>query len=303
MDIDLRTTAIRADAASSDLVEIAGSRTLLRPETGYVVSPVADVHQAPLRESEMVTQFVFGEPIYVYDIFDGWAWCQSANDSYVGYVDEASVRKGDLVSNSRVIKTMVHCYVDPDPRSNVRCSLPMGALLNVAGSATVRLPSAEFRMFQSTSLDFWVPEQAISDKFEPPQRFLAIATMFRSSPYLWGGKTSLGIDCSGLIQVALGTTGVKVPRDTDQQLKYFEDNGKLRLGSPSKQDIIYMPGHVCIVEDEEENVLHADGIDMLVKSEPLDDVLSKRGLTRDCIKIVSLLDPSDASNHGGSIVS
>ncbi len=110
----------------------------------------------------------------------------------------------------------------------------------------------------------------------------AVAERFLGTPYLWGGKTSLGIDCSGIVQIAFEACGIAAPRDTDMQQAALGTALPLDAGLPPlrRGDLVFWKGHVGFMRDAE-TLLHANAHHMAVASEPLSTTLerlAKRGL-------------------------
>jgi cell wall-associated NlpC family hydrolase len=102
--------------------------------------------------------------------------------------------------------------------------------------------------------------------------FVAVAERFLGTPYLWGGKTNYGLDCSGLVQLALTACGIRCPRDSDMQeraLGALVDMKNLRRG-----DLVFWKGHVAIVRDPK-TFLHANAFHMAVAVEPIAEAIAR----------------------------
>ncbi|MGL5362812.1 MAG: C40 family peptidase, partial [Bosea sp. (in: a-proteobacteria)] len=202
-----------------------------------------------------------GEAVTVYERFEGWAWAQLAGDGYVGYLPETALGAVIAPATHRVSAQRTFLYPGPSMKLPPLDVLSLGAMVTVArieGSFAV-LP---------TGACLWAAHLAPVSTREPD--FVTVAERFLHVPYLWGGKTSLGLDCSGLTQVALAASGIAAPRDSDQQ--------EAALGSPlpindslsglNRGDLVFWKGHVGIMRDAD-TLLHATGYSMTVMSEPL----------------------------------
>ena len=205
-----------------------------------------------------------GETVQIYDEADGYAWVQSEADGYVGYAESDAF--------SEDVKTVTHClsvirsfvYPEPDIKK------PAITTLSMAGQVAVL---DTYQRFSLISTGGWVYSDHLMpiDSHEPD--FVTTALKFLETPYLWGGKGCQGIDCSGLVQVALLRSGQACPRDTYMQAKTvgMEIPGEDGSFSMRRGDLIYWPGHVAIVLDHD-SVVHASGHHMFVTIEPWRDI-------------------------------
>ncbi len=202
----------------------------------------------------------YGECVAVYDERDGWAWAQFERDLYVGYLPRAALGAPSAPTH-RVTALRTHAYPGPSIKLPPRMALSLGArltIVEVKGDFAV----SEDRLY------LWARHLAELGAREPDA--VAIAERFLETPYLWGGRTSEGIDCSGLVQTALTAAGVACPRDSDMQ--------EATLGEPvaiddpeaplKRGDLVFWKGHVGIMRDST-TLLHANGWHMKVVSEPL----------------------------------
>jgi cell wall-associated NlpC family hydrolase len=274
--LDPRTHVIRADAAAQTLQGTVPDRKFLSPRRAMVVVPLANVMKTPDKNSEMISQYLYGELVDVYETAAGWSWCQSRNDGYVGYVEASALSDHIETGSEHVTSAFATCHSAPDPNSPTLFSLPMNARLSVETKRSVN----SITMCKS-STGFWIADAAISADDAPPAAYLDILKLFLGTPYLWGGKSIWGIDCSGLVQIGLQSLGIECPRDTDLQRKHFAPHGTLPLAQAKGGDIVFMPKHVAVLIDGGGNAIHADGVDMVVRFQPLAEILSNRKLTLD----------------------
>lgn len=210
-----------------------------------------------------VSQILHGEEFAVLDISGGWAWGYSVHDHYVGYVE--ANRLGDPAEVTHVVGTRsTLVFSEPDPRSAVNATLSMGA----------RLAGDQDGDFLRTS-DGFVPRRHLSPIGESRSDAIALAEQMIGTPYLWGGRGGDGIDCSGLVQITLGLTGVAAPRDSDQQRELL--GRALRDDAPIERgDLAFFPDHVAMMVDAD-RVIHANAHWMAVVVEPLADLVARAG--------------------------
>jgi hypothetical protein len=258
--LDARVNAFRADIAD---VALAG--TLFAPHYAAPIVRMASsatmMRKAARHDAEAVSQLLPGENFAILDLSGGWAWGYSLHDHYVGYV--ATDLIGDAVEAShRVTARLALLFADPSIKAPAIGTLPFGARISgvMAGD------------FLQTAQGY-LHHRHVAPIGEPASDPVAVAEGFVGMPYLWGGRGADGIDCSGLVQVALAACGIAAPRDTDLQ--------RDALGSPlpgdaqlRRGDIISFPGHVGLMVDET-NLLHANAHWMSVVVEPLADVVAR----------------------------
>ncbi len=256
---DKRLTPARPDLAAEYLRGQVEAQAYLPGCEMHVVDESLPLFPQPNREGPIDTHALFGETVVVYEVDEeGWAWGQLKLDGYVGYLPTEGLREAPPTPNRKVIAPRTLVYPGPSMKLPTWGALPLGALVAVAQE------SGDFA--EVPGLGFvWRAHLAGLDHAEPD--FVAVAERFLHAPYLWGGKTSSGLDCSGLIQIALHASGVAAPRDTDMM--------EQALGAPSdmaaglrRGDIIFWKGHVGVMRDAD-TLLHANGHHMLVVSEPL----------------------------------
>jgi cell wall-associated NlpC family hydrolase len=221
---------------------------------------VADLRRAPFPDAPLETQALFGEKVTLFNEHEGFGRVRLASDGYVGHIAMAALADEWATPTHRVAVARTFVYPGPDLKLPPRDALPLGA--------TVRIQANQGAFAQIGDAAFaFADHLAAIDAVEPD--FVAAAELFLHVPYLWGGKTSLGIDCSGLVQVSLNAAGVRAPRDSCPQRQELgtaiecADCKGLRRG-----DLVFWPGHVGIMRDEA-TLLHANAHHMLVASEPL----------------------------------
>ncbi len=279
MTRDRRLTPARPDLAADHLQGQVQAARFAPPKVQIVQHSVANLQQAPIPDAPLDTQALFGEEVWIYEQEEGWAWGQLKRDHYVGFLPDVSLGAKTCEPTHQVCVPLTFLYPAPNIKLPVEMSLPMGA--------RVHCVSIEGDFARLDQLGFvWAAHLSPVDVFASD--FVSVAEQFLGAPYLWGGRTIGGIDCSGLVQTALAAAGIFAPRDTDMQqaalgveLKGIAEQGELKRG-----DLIFWKGHVGIMRDAQ-TLLHANGHHMLVVSEPL-QVAAARILAKTGADIASI---------------
>lgn len=260
-----RLVPARPDLAASHLAGRIDAARHVEGKTMVVGVPLLDLTALPDREGERMTQLLFGESFTVYAVEDGFAWGQ-AEDLYVGYVPAEGLAPPPATGiRHRVRALSTHLYPDPSIRSRPRLPLPFMARIAVTASegAWAEIAGGGF-----------VPRAHVVGEGLPfSADFVAEAERFLGTPYLWGGRSAAGLDCSALVQLALAAAGIAAPRDSDMQATF--------LGAPldpeaepCRGDLVFWRGHVGIMLDTE-RLIHANAHAMAVTIEPLAAVIDR----------------------------
>jgi cell wall-associated NlpC family hydrolase len=264
---DPRLTPARADLAAKSLQGKVSAARYVDGRLCEVVAPQAPLRGAPAHEAPLATEALKGERVVVYDDNgEGWAWGQLQADGYVGWLPAHALAPASAPPTHKVVALRTFAFPGPSVKQPPIEALPFGARLAVA--------RFEDRMAITTSGGYVpAPHLAAINVYE--RDHVAVAERFVGVPYLWGGKTALGLDCSGLVQIALAACGRSCPRDSDMQAA--------ALGMPVSQfdlddlrhgDLIFWHGHVAIVRDRT-TLVHANAFHMAVVIEPTAEAVAR----------------------------
>ncbi len=252
--------AVRRDVADIALADRVFAPHYARATPCHCVTASTMLRGAPGDEAIAVSQLLAGEAFALLDVAAGWAWGYSAHDNYVGYVRaDALGRQPEATHVVPAASALV--FAEPDIKSPLVATLPIGA----------RLSGVDDRGFVAGAGGFVHPRHLRA--IDPPESDpVAVAERITGMPYLWGGRGGGGIDCSGLVQVALGLCGIAAPRDSDQQRVLGRE---IAPGQPLRRgDLIFFPGHVGLMVDAD-RMIHANAYRMAVTIEPLADVVAR----------------------------
>jgi cell wall-associated NlpC family hydrolase len=261
---DKRLTPARPDLAAEHLRGRIKADRYAVGEPAQAVEYVSNLWSRRDLWSGIETQVLFCERLTVYERADGWAWVQLARDGYVGYVREAAIAPVGLPATHRVSALRAPLFSAADLKSQSVGFVPL--------NAQVAVKSVQGEYFQIES-DFWLSEKHAVALDRHESDWVAVAERIIGAPYLWGGKTPDGLDCSGLIQAALHAAGMECPRDTDMQEKAL--GTKLLEGAELRRgDIVFWKGHVGVMRNETE-LLHANAHHMATAVEPVAEAIAR----------------------------
>ncbi len=260
MTLDRRLHAFRPDLADAALEGRVEAARFEQGVPALVAVPVAALRPRPDRTSGIDTELLLGEEVRVFDRTEGWAWVQASADGYVGYVDEEALGPAAPAATHHVVVPRTFLYPGPDLRFPHRAALSMGSRITVVGEAETRgtrylllAEGAAVVAGHCLPIGTWASDD-----------YVAIAARFLETPYLWGGRSGFGIDCSGLVQLALQMTGRTAPRDSDMQAAGL--GREIAREDLQRGDLVFWKGHAGSMEDEK-TLLHANGHTMTVARE------------------------------------
>ncbi len=256
-----RLLPARGDLAAALLRGLVEADRFVEGRRVRVADAVLDLRRHPRGDAALDTQLLHGETALLFEDDEGWAWIQAESDGYVGYAPSSGLAAAALAPSHRVAVARTFVYVAADIKSAVETALPLAAQVTVAGE------TGPFARLDEGGYVWRGHLEALRMSEGRDGRDLArVADGLVGTPYLWGGRTPAGLDCSGLVQLSFAMAGVRMPRDASMQ----EEVGRALAGADDLQrgDLVFWPGHVAIMLDAQQ-LVHASGHEMLVCREPL----------------------------------
>jgi cell wall-associated NlpC family hydrolase len=264
---DPRLTPARPDLAAKYLEGKVAAARFVTGEDFEIADALAPMRSGPSCDAELSTQALKGERVTIYDRnVEGFAWGQLNSDGYVGWLPDSALAKPAAPPTHKIIAIRTFAFPGPSIKLPPVDTLVMGAMINV-----VRAEAP----FAVTREGWYLPLPHIGSIERHAEDFVAVAERFVGTPYLWGGKSSFGIDCSGLVQVSLNAAGTGCPRDSDMQ-----QDGLGRALDPAEPeklqrgDLIFWIGHVAIVRDAD-SIVHANAHHMATVIENTKDAIAR----------------------------
>ena len=254
----------RAVVATADVVDIAladqvaAGRYVAAARRGCVV-PRTPIRGAARDSAAAVSELLFGETFDLFDSVGDWGFGRSVHDRYTGWVSLTALGDPDTGDQRPVTARIAPLFSAPDIKAPVVAELPFGA--RVSGT-----PDGKFLALTTGG---FLHQRHLAPLAGSP---IAAARVFAGAPYLWGGRTPFGVDCSGLVQAALAMCGIAAPRDSDQQRESL--GIEVPFAERQAGDIVFFPGHVGLLVGAD-TLLHANAHWMAVTEEPLADVVAR----------------------------
>ena len=266
MTLDPRLHAYHDDLADIALRGKVEALRFVKPELRQMTVSIASVHAEPRMDAATVTEALLGEQVNVFQIKDGWAFVQLVADRYVGYLPARCLTSQVLETTHRIAVPSTLLYVRPDIKATPVQHVYMNSLVSVI---KIEGDFARLRDHRFVWLKHLMPAGTTWD--DPA----TIAEAFVNAPYLWGGKSAAGLDCSALVQLAWQACGFDCPRDTDMIQSAFgkplQRDRNLKL---ARNDMVFWKGHVGLMLDSS-SLIHANGYHMQVVVEPLSSAIGR----------------------------
>jgi cell wall-associated NlpC family hydrolase len=263
---DPRVTPARADLAAKHLQGKVTAARFVEGRIMEVIEPQAPLRREPRPDAPLDTEALKGERVTIYDTnAEGYCWGQLAADNYVGWLPSNALAPAGSAPTHKVVALRTFAFPGPSIKLPPIEALPFGATLAVARIAD--------RMAVTAS-GAYVPAVHLKPLGDDERDFVAVAERFLGVPYLWGGKTALGLDCSGLVQISLAACGMACPRDSDVQEAALGAPIAMSADNLKRGDLVFWKGHVAIVRDAT-NLVHANAFHMAVAVEPVAEAIAR----------------------------
>jgi len=262
MKHDPRITPWRDGVAARSLEGVIEAEVYLDPKAMSCMAAASGIRAAPDANAEQMDQLLFGERFEVLEEEGAWLFGQAARDGYVGFVEAAVLGPAGPLPTHRVAALRTYAFAEATIKSRALGPYSLNSLVAVEAVDGRLAKVAGAGWMTATHLE---PIGMFEDDWA------AVAERFVGAPYLWGGRESLGLDCSGLIQQALFACGRACPRDTDQQQA---------LGAPieaadfGRGDLVFWKGHVAMGTGDGK-IVHANGHHMATVVEPLAEAIAR----------------------------
>ena len=267
---DVRLTPVREGVAAESLQGTVQAERFAEGKKLHITAPVCVLKREPNDSAAIDSQLLYGERFIAYGEKDEWLWGQAPRDHYVGWIRKKAVAEGHLNVTHQVMSRGTFLYSKADMKSQPVMKIPMASHLVVTDRVTVRDTD-----YLKTSRG-WLIKKHVRSLSKSARDFVMVGESMLGMTYLWAGRSTFGIDCSGLVQLAMQMAGIAVLRDTDMQEATIGEAVELApdLSGLKRGDLIFWSGHVGMMRDSE-NLLHANGHTMTVFSEPLESAVKR----------------------------
>ncbi len=230
----------------------------MKDTNSQVIVPLCDLKNKPNPNAALETQILYGERVKVIKHFKEWSYCKSLEDNYEGWLVTKNLDKCTNL-NYKVLKPISHLYSEPNIKSKIISFLYFNSKINVLSKTknwcSILYDKKETFIFRKHIVD-------INKTYKDWVRLLV---MFENTPYLWGGKSVNGIDCSGLVQLSLNFCGIQFPRNANEQCN---ENmyPNIKIDKIKKGCLIFWDGHVGVGLNQKD-IIHSNAFHLSVKIE------------------------------------
>lgn len=262
---DRRLTPARGDIAAAHLRGKVDAARFVDGVPRQVIAPALAIRRTPADDAMLETQALFGDRFVVYEDKDGWVWGQAESDGYVGYARAAGLSTDVTAPTHAVSVLRTYAFSRPDLKSAPRLALSLSSYVTVTETDGKWAHAAHAG---------WIYAPHLRPVAEHAPDWVGEAERFVGAPYLWGGKDAVGLDCSGLVQTAMTSAGLKAPRDTDMQEAALGVAVTIDLGALKRGDLVFWKGHVGVMLDGE-RLLHANAHHMATAIEPVREAVAR----------------------------
>ncbi len=263
--LDRRLHAYRPDLADIALRGKVDAAAFTEGTRKRVIVPVSDLRSKPELPNGPQSQILFGDEVTVFEQANGWSWVQSLRDGYVGYIPDAELGDTGNAPTHRICVPRTFIYSGADLRFRHTRALSLGSAVEITEFVENR--GSRYGMLADGTAIFARHLRAID---ETVADYVTTAESLLNTPYLWGGTSGFGIDCSGLVQLAMLDAGRNVLRDSDMQGDHLGEilDAGADYANLQRGDLVFWPGHVAIMANPD-MMIHANGHTMTVAYEGL----------------------------------
>lgn len=261
-----RLTAARRDLADERLSGVVEADRYVAGVPRQVVAASAPLRRDPRHDAALDTELLHGETVRVFeDTMEGWAWAQLDSDGYVGWCPAGALGPLGAAATHRVRTLRTFVYPGPSIK------LPPVMVLSINSRVSVTSSDDHFARTDAG----WIYARHLTPLDEVEPDWVGVAEGFLGTPYLWGGRTSIGLDCSALVQMAMTSAGLECPRDTDMQEEALGTALPLNdLTTLARGDLLFWTGHVAIARGDG-TMVHANGHHMDTVVEPIEGAVHR----------------------------
>ena len=286
--LDPRRNPFRADLAAAYLEGKVTADRFVEGTRQQIVRAAVPLRRTPIGSAGLDTEVLFGETVRVFEASNGWAWVQNEADGYTGYIPADAVSDRIIEPTHRVRAAGTFIYPKPDIKTPPLLHLSLNARVAVTESRDT---------FSALANGGYVVTRHLIERDRFARDFVTVAEGFIGVPYLWGGKTRIGLDCSALVQLSLNSAGIESPRDTDMQQEEIGESVLIpeTLEGLERGDLIFWKGHVGIMTDSV-FMVHANAHHMSVAVETLPEAASRISKSGSEILTIKRL-PKRSSRH------